>query len=108
MATLRKAKRYVAPSQNVVAGPKAASCTAELALSPLSPTKDVSTRERSGPATHNAKHGNANLRKSAMVGAAGKGGNEIFLSAPPPPRMCETSGGGGGGCMEASCDDSST
>ena len=43
VATLRKANRYVAPSKNVVAGPKAASCLAESLDDPDKPINAVST-----------------------------------------------------------------
>jgi hypothetical protein len=79
VATLRNAKRYVDPSMKVVAGPSAASCSADVVESPDSPTKEVSTKLRRGPATHSAKHGKANLRNAAMVGGAGKGGSLLIV-----------------------------
>jgi hypothetical protein len=48
---------------NVVAGPNAANCCADVIPARLvddKPMKDVSTNDNNGPATHNAKQGRAN------------------------------------------------
>lgn len=84
VATFRKANRYVAPSKKVVAGPNAANCFADSEAGPDSPTKDVSTRERSGPETQRARQGMANLRNSLKVGVGGKVAGRVAV---PPPRM---------------------
>ena len=57
VATFKKAKRYVAPSMKVVAGPRAPSWAAPVPGAAARPTDMVSTSERSGPATHRARHG---------------------------------------------------
>lgn len=62
VATFKKANKYVAPSINVVAGPRAANASADCAAVPESPTKDVSTRDKSGPMTQSPRQGQANLR----------------------------------------------
>ena len=61
VATFKKAKRYVAPSKNVVAGPKAAKFRADREAAPNNPTKAVSTNESNGWDTHNPKQGIANF-----------------------------------------------
>lgn len=86
MATLRKAKRYVAPSMKVVAGPKAAICWADVSADPDNPTKDVSTKDNKGPAIHNPKHGKANFKYSWTVGNGGSFSGMVAVTTEPPPR----------------------
>ena len=88
VATFKNANRYVAPSKNVVAGPNAANCLAELVLPPDRPTKLVSTKDNNGCATHSPKQGNANLIYDPKDGNGGGG----FVTSAPPPRGIDVEG----------------